>query len=183
MRTSAQSRQTTLCAAMDRYADGDTSAFSVLYDELAPRLRAMLRRKGCDSALTEDLIQQTFLRLHCARAHYRRGQEVVPWAFAIARRLLIDTWRHRSVEQRRVPDETPELPGPEDQLIAHETAQALADGIERLAPQHREAFTLVKLDGLSIEQTAQVLGTTVTAIKLRVHRAYRALRGSTVESK
>jgi RNA polymerase sigma-70 factor, ECF subfamily len=183
MPTSPQSRQTMLSAAMDRYADGDTSAFPVLYDELAPRLRAMLRRKGCDSALTEDLIQQTFLRLHCARAHYRRGQEVVPWAFAIARRLLIDTWRHRSVEQRRVPDETPASAGPEEQLIADETARVLADGIERLASRNREAFSLVKFDGLSIEQTAQVLGTTATAIKLRIHRAYQALRGSTQENK
>ncbi len=179
MPASAQNRRATLCDAMDRYADGDASAFNVLYEELAPRLRAMLRRKGCDSALTEDLIQQTFLRLHRARAHYRRGQEVVPWALAIARRLLIDTWRHRSVEQRRVADETEAAPSPEEQLIADETARALADGIERLPPQSREAFSLVKFEGLSLEQAAQVLGTSVTAIKLRVHRAYGALRGST----
>ena len=183
MPASAQSRPETLCDAMDRYADGDASAFNLLYDELAPRLRAMLRRKGCDSALTEDLIQETFLRLHRARAHYRRGQEVVPWAFAIARRLLIDTWRHRSVEQRRAPDETAAPASPEEQLIADETVRALAAGIERLPPQNHEAFSLVKFDGLSLEQAAQVLGTTVTAIKLRVHRAYLALRGSTQESK
>ncbi|HKP58601.1 MAG TPA: RNA polymerase sigma factor [Polyangiales bacterium] len=183
MPASATGQPSLLCDAMDRYADGDMSAFNVLYDELAPRLRAMLRRKGCDSALAEDLIQQTFLRLHCARGHYRRGQEVVPWAFAIARRLLIDVWRHRNVEQRRIPDETAAPAGPEEQLIAGETARSLADGIERLPPQSREAFSLVKLDGLSLEQTAQVLGTTVTAIKLRVHRAYQALRGATRESK
>lgn len=169
-----------LSDAMDRYADGDTSAFDVLYDALAPRLRAMLRRKRCNPALTEDLIQQTFLRMHLARAHYRRGQEVVPWAFAIARRLLIDTWRHADVERRQQPQaELSPPPGPEDEVIAGETARALAHGLERLAPQHREAFDLVKFDGLSLEQTAQVLGTTVTAIKLRLHRAYQALRGAT----
>jgi RNA polymerase sigma-70 factor (ECF subfamily) len=165
--------------AMDRYADGDASAFDVLYEDLAPRLRAMLRRKGCDSALTEDLLQQTFLRMHCARAHYRRGQEVVPWAFAIARRLLIDTWRHRQVERRQPPEDPGPPPGPDDELIADETARALASGIDRLPSPHREAFSLVKFDGLSLEEAAQVLGTTVTAIKLRVHRAYQALRGAT----
>ena len=168
-----------LSDAMDRYADGDTSAFDVLYDELAPRLRAMLRRKRCNPALAEDLIQQTFLRMHCARAHYRRGQEVVPWAFAIARRLSIDAWRHADLERRQQPrTEAGPPPGPEELLIAGETAHALAHGLERLAPQHREAFSLVKLDGLSLEQTAQVLDTTVTAIKLRLHRAYQALRGA-----
>src|SRR5262245_7518273 len=141
MPASAQSRQALLCDAMDRYADGDVSAFDVLYDELAPRLRAMLRRKGCDSALTEDLIQQTFLRLHCARAHYRRGQEVVPWAFAIARRLLIDAWRHADVERRQQPEaEVIPPPGPEDELIAGETARAPAPGLGRLTAPQRQAF-------------------------------------------
>src|ERR1700754_4469287 len=94
--------ETSIRAAMDRYATGDDSAFEVVYDNVAPRLRAMFRRRGCDFALTEDLLQQTFLQLHVARAHYRRGQEVLPWAFAIARRLLIDAWRRNVREQRRV---------------------------------------------------------------------------------
>jgi RNA polymerase sigma-70 factor, ECF subfamily len=170
--------------AMDRYATGDFSAFEVLYDRLAPRLRAMLRRRGCEAALTEDILQQTFLRIHCARAHYRRGHEVVPWAYAIARRLLIDTWRRQQRDERREPlvgDGV--LPGPEDELIAGETALRLERGLDDLPPLHREAFSLVKLDGLSLEETAQVLGTSVTAIKLRVHRAYQRLRNAAQGSK
>ena len=170
--------------AMDRYATGDADAFAVLYDGLAPRLRAMLRRRRCDAALTEDLIQQTFLRIHCARGHYCSGQEVLPWAFAIARRLLIDAWRKNQREGRRPAGEPIEsLPGPEEVAIAGETAQRLARTLDEMPPLHREAFDLVKLDGLSLEQTAQVLGTSVTAIKLRIHRAYQSLRGSGQETK
>lgn len=169
--------------AMDRYAAGDREAFAVIYDQLAPRLRGMLRRR-CDEALTEDLIQQTFLRIHAARGHYRRGQEVVPWAFAIARRLMIDTWRKRGREERRAEAETIEnIPGPEEEAIAGETAQRLARTLDAMSPLHREAFDLVKKDGLSLEQTAQVLGTTVTAIKLRMHRAYQTLRGEDQRTK
>lgn len=69
------------------------------------------------------------------------------------------------------------LPGPEDELIAGETARLLAHGLKVMPARHREAFGLVKLDGLSSRQTAQVLGTTVPAIKLRVYRAHQALRG------
>jgi RNA polymerase sigma-70 factor (ECF subfamily) len=163
--------------AMDRYATGDFEAFAVLYDGLAPRLRAMLRRRRCDAALTEDLIQQTFLRIHCARGHYQRGQEVLPWAFAIARRLLIDVWRKNQREGRRLVGEPESLPGPEEEVIAGETARRFARTLDEMSPLHREAFDLVKLDGLSLEQTAQVLGTSVTAIKLRIHRAYQSLRG------
>lgn len=170
--------------AMDRYATGDAGAFALLYDGLAPRLRAMLRRRHCDTALTEDLIQQTFLRIHCARGHYQRGQEVLPWAFAIARRLLIDAWRKRQREGRLTLGEPVESPaGPDEEVIAGETAGRLARTLDEMSPLHREAFDLVKVDGLSLAQTAQVLGTSVTAIKLRIHRAYESLRGGEQETK
>jgi RNA polymerase sigma-70 factor (ECF subfamily) len=168
---------------MDRYATGDDAAFGIVYDSLAPRLRAMLRRKGCDAAQVEDLIQQTFLRIHLARAHYQRGQQVVPWAFAIARHLLIDAWRHSRYEQRKPEQVVSQPPAPDEALIADETARGLARELEALPARNREAFSLVKLDGLSLEQAAQVLGTTVTATKLRLHRAYRALRGTAQETK
>jgi RNA polymerase sigma-70 factor, ECF subfamily len=170
--------------AMDRYATGDSASFEPLYDALAPRLRAMLRRKGCDPTLTEDLLQQTFLRMHCARAHYRRGQAVLPWAYAIARRLHIDTWRRaRHAEQSGGEPPPAQIAGPEDEFIAAETARQLAHDYGELPRLHREAFDLVKNDGLSLQQTAGALGTTVTAIKLRIHRAYQALRGAVQEPK
>jgi RNA polymerase sigma-70 factor, ECF subfamily len=173
-----------LNAAMDRYATGDSAAFEVLYDGLAPRLRAMLHRRRCSDALTEDIIQQTFLRMHVARGHYCPGQDVVPWAFAIARRLMIDAWRRNQRERERPESNiVASFPGPEEEAIADETAQRIARTIDELPPLHREAFDLVKLDGLSIEQTAQVLGASVNAIKLRIHRAYQSLRNATQGTK
>src|SRR6476469_9407070 len=76
----------TLKDAMDRYADGDSEAFSEVYDELAPRLYGFLLRATKNQATTEDLLQQTMLQMHRARGTYRRGADVVPWAFAIAKR-------------------------------------------------------------------------------------------------
>src|SRR6185312_8105030 len=80
-------------AAMDRYACGDDAAFSELYDLLAPRLTAFLARRTRDDALATDLVQQTFLQMHASRRHFSEGADVMPWAFAIARRLLIDVVR------------------------------------------------------------------------------------------
>jgi DNA-directed RNA polymerase specialized sigma24 family protein len=78
---------------MDRYAGGDDRAFSDLYDALAPRLHAFLLRQTRDRALAEDLMQQTFLQMHAARRHFTPGAEAMPWAFAMAIRLLIDRAR------------------------------------------------------------------------------------------
>src|SRR5437016_6674633 len=85
-------------AAMDQYAAGESDAFSVLYDLLAPRLYGFLLRQTRSPARAEDIVQQTMLRIHCARGRFIRGAPVVPWAFAIARRLLIDETRKNKLE-------------------------------------------------------------------------------------
>ena len=78
---------------MDRYAGGEDAAFGDLYDLLAPRLYGYLLRQTRNSARAEDVLQQTFLQMHCARGRFIPGADVVPWAFAIARRLMIDGMR------------------------------------------------------------------------------------------
>jgi len=95
-------------AAMDRYACGDDSAFSELYDLLAPRLASFLMRRTRDEAKTDDLVQQTFLQMHSARRHFTRGASVTAWAYAIARRLLIDIARAAGSASRTT---TPGSPG------------------------------------------------------------------------
>src|SRR5438445_12760418 len=77
-------------AAMERYADGDDAAFGIVYDRIAPRLLAFLRRRLRNDARAEDLLQQTLLNLVAGRASFLPGARVMPWACVIARRLLID---------------------------------------------------------------------------------------------
>jgi RNA polymerase sigma factor (sigma-70 family) len=93
-------------AAMERYARGEDHAFSELYDSLAPRLRRYLLRASRDPGWADDLLQQTMLQIHRARGRFIVGAEVLPWAFAIARRLLIDGHRRRKNERRTISLET-----------------------------------------------------------------------------
>ena len=73
--------------AMERYADGDDRAFSVLCDELEPRLRRFLLSLR-STAATDDVIHRTLLEIHRSRARFPRGAQVLPWACAIARDLI-----------------------------------------------------------------------------------------------
>src|SRR5262245_59278349 len=84
--------------AMERYSTGDDAAFAELYDAIAPRLLGFLRAATRDEFATEDLMQQTFLQIHGARGSFIPGAMVMPWAFAIAKRLVIDGARRRRVE-------------------------------------------------------------------------------------
>jgi RNA polymerase sigma-70 factor (ECF subfamily) len=169
---------------MDRYARGDDAAFGEIYDELAPRLLAYLLRRTRDRAKAEDLVQQTMLRIHKARGRFEPGARVMPWAFAIARRLLIDQHRRGGREVLSpnddvVADVLVALDAMADELaIAKEVMAKVQAVLERLPENQRVAFELIKQDGLSVAEAAEVLGTTATAVKLRAHRAYEALRAA-----
>jgi RNA polymerase sigma-70 factor, ECF subfamily len=172
---------------MDRYASGQDAAFGELYDLLRPPLLRFVGRKVRDDAMAEDLVQQTFIQIHLARGQFIRGAEVVPWAFAIAGNLVRDAQRrHRTVtrffvresdagdlDDRPSPD-----PAADEVVAAHEMVDRFELELARLPPSQRIAFELLKLDGLSLSQTAERLGTTVIAVKLRAHRAYVALRAA-----
>ncbi|AKV03527.1 RNA polymerase sigma-70 factor, ECF subfamily [Labilithrix luteola] len=171
--------------AMDRYAAGDDAAFGEVYDRLVPRLHGFLLRRTSDRARVEDVIQQTMLQIHRARGRFVPGARVVPWAFAIARRLLVDQHRRgdREIIAKSDDDSREELlvalDTPSDDVVAaKEIAARVEEELARLPENQRTAFELIKRDGLSVAEAAEMLGTTVSAVKLRAHRAYEALRSA-----
>jgi RNA polymerase sigma-70 factor (ECF subfamily) len=170
-------------AAMERYAAGDDAAFETLYDSLAGRLYGYIRRHVPDRHGCDDLLQETFLRMHRARGTFVTGAPVLPWAFAIARRLVLDQ-AGRARRSPRVADDVEPGPAsavgdtdrPELVLQARQLAQRMAGALALLPESQRTAFELLKQDGLTLAEAAAVLGTTATAVKLRAHRAYESLR-------
>ena len=78
-------REVSLDEAMDRYAQGETAAFAILYAGLELKLRRFLLRLAGGQALAEDLLQETFMRIHRTRGSFEPGARVVTWTYAIAR--------------------------------------------------------------------------------------------------
>jgi RNA polymerase sigma-70 factor, ECF subfamily len=178
-----------LDAAMDRYAQGDDRAFAVVHAGLYQRLRLFLLRLCRTQALAEDLLQEAFMRMHRARGSFAPGSRVVPWAYAIARNAHTD--HARSAHTRRVRslddgdegsrhDETPAGPGAsaEEIHIAKQTAKVVEEALARLPPAQREAFVLIRYEGMSVADAARILGATENAVKLRAFHAYEALRAA-----
>ena len=162
---------------MERYADGDTSAFAALYDVIAPRLYAYLARNCRDDATARDLLQQSMLHLHRARGSFRKGAAVLPWAYAISRRLLLDGAR-RAAREARLPIQTEERSsgGPHEDVEAAQLWSRIERAMKKLPEAQRTAYELVKLEGLTAKQAAEVLGWTLASVKLRVHRADVAIK-------
>jgi RNA polymerase sigma-70 factor (ECF subfamily) len=170
-------------AAMDRYSGGDTSAFSELYDLIAPRLHRFLLLKTRDATTAEDLVQQSLLQIHLNRARFTRGARVMPWAIAIARRLFIDSLRRAKHEHALSVDAAEALVNviaagalADDQLHSRKLGESIRREVDRLPSGQRDAFELVSGAGLTQAEAAEVLGTSVMAIKIRCYRAQEALR-------
>jgi RNA polymerase sigma-70 factor, ECF subfamily len=174
-------------AAMQRYADGDDAAFADLYDALAPRLIGFLHNATRDRGVAEDLMQQTLLQMHRTRGTFIPGAPVMPWAFAIARRLTIDSARRRRVERRIFSDAAADddqvtsaaaaaMVNADDLLHARRLERRVQQRLAALPENQRSAYRLLQQEGFSLKEAAEVLGTSVTAVKLRAHRAYEALR-------
>jgi RNA polymerase sigma-70 factor (ECF subfamily) len=171
---------------MAAYANGDAKAFEVVYDAVEPRLRAYLIRHLRNGTRVDDIIQQTFLQMHAARATFIPGSEVQGWAFGIAKRVSIDlerkAWREEptdlwdadKVHGERVVSS--EATG-EEILQARQTGERVAAAIEELSGPQQAALDL-RCQGLSGARAASLLNTTSTGFKLRVHRALQALRAA-----
>ncbi|MCB9492485.1 MAG: sigma-70 family RNA polymerase sigma factor [Dehalococcoidia bacterium] len=162
---------------MQAYLDGDAAAFEALYRRYDRRVYGFFFRALRDAALAEDLLQRTFLKLHRARARYRRELAVGGWIFRIAYNLYRDELRRRG----RHPEE--ELPDDERLGIAAHAADPWRDrarlvraAVDGLPESQREAILLCKYQELTYEEAGAVTGVNPDAIKLRVFRALRSLR-------
>src|SRR5258708_7062365 len=110
--TSARTMGDDAVALMERYCDGDASAFRALYALAAPRLLAYLTCLTHDRSTAEELLQQTFIKLHQARASYVRGADPMPWLYTIAHRTCLDEFRRARRSRVKVARDDKPLPEP-----------------------------------------------------------------------
>lgn len=125
----------------------------------------------------DDLTQETFLRAWRSLPRFRGDSQAMTWLLSITRRVCIEAItraaRARTVPGGRGPGhqrDAFEIPDPASGGATAE-AQALADLVNRLQPDRREAFVLTRLVGLSYAEAAQVAGCEVGTIRSRVSRA------------
>jgi RNA polymerase sigma-70 factor, ECF subfamily len=159
---------------MGRLQQGDADACKELFDSIGPALTYFLRRRVADPQELEDVYQEVFMAIFEARHTYEAGRPFEPWLFAIARNIAADysrrRWRRAHWEE--LVADPPEQPADTSNAAAPELSAVLAE----LPPDQREAFSMLKLDGLSVQAAAARAGVSVGALKVRAHRAYKSLK-------
>ncbi|WP_437722105.1 RNA polymerase sigma factor [Sorangium sp. So ce861] len=180
-------RRDELDEIMQRYALGDEDVFDRLYEMVGPRLYRFCLRLTGRAPEADDLFQESFLRIHRARASYMAGSNVFPWAFAIARSLHLDRLRYQRRHPEGVaPTSDPVVhdapsdcnSGPEAEVGAHELLRVVTLELNRMSELSRVAYLLLKEEGLNVSEAAAVLGTSTDVVKQRAHRAYDQIRAA-----
>lgn len=166
-----------LSALLVSSLDGDAKAYSRFLEELARHLRGYLRRRIPQlHDDVEDIVQEVLLAVHNARHTYRPDEPLTAWVHAIARYKLMDFFR---VHARR--DALHDPLDDHENLFAvavDEPSQARRDIrklLDMLPDKQRLPIVHVKLEGLSVKETAQITGLSESAVKVGVHRGLRAL--------
>jgi RNA polymerase sigma-70 factor (ECF subfamily) len=159
---------------------GDTSAFGQLYDRYVDVVyRYVLFRIG-DRDLAEDVTSETFLRaLRRITSVSYQGRDVGAWFITIARNLIFD---HVKSSRFRLEITTGEITdsahlelGPEQQVLAGATTEALLACVAQLGDDQRECIVLRFLQGRSVAETAELMHRNEGAVKALQHRAVRRL--------
>jgi RNA polymerase sigma-70 factor, ECF subfamily len=163
---------------MAAYVAGDRSSFDELFRRYAPVLLAVLQRQIRSPQDARDLVQQTFLQLHRARRDFDQKAKLRPWIFTIALNLRREYFRR----QKRRPEAPLELDGrsdpavPPHDLTRDELARTVRHAIDQLPAAHQEVIVLHWFEGLSFPEISEIVGASLSAVKVRAHRGYVALR-------
>jgi RNA polymerase sigma-70 factor (ECF subfamily) len=165
---------------VQRIARGDRDAFDELYRRTSPWLALRLRRRCNDGDVVAEVMQETYLAVWRAAAAFAGasvGGSAVGWLWTIAARRLVDALR-RQARANHLPAALLEPPAPaaEDEVVDGMLGDAMGAALCRLAPELREVLQAMVLDGLTVRETAIVLGVPEGTVKTRARRARIALR-------
>jgi RNA polymerase sigma-70 factor (ECF subfamily) len=163
---------------MTAYVAGDEAAFAELFGRYAPLLVRMMRRQIRIEDDAVELVQQTFLQVHRARLDFEEGRRLRPWLMTIAFNLKREYFRRR----KRRPEAPLEFeppgsdPGRRHPVERRADIQRIRAALETLPDGQRDVIVMHWFDELSFPEVAEILGLTVSAVKVRAHRGYQALR-------
>lgn len=174
---------------MDRAASGDDAAFSTLALDTQDELFHFALAHGLKAADAADVAQETFLRAYKGLASWRKGSDAAGWLYGIAMNVIRESHRrvHRQGSDALELDDLPAdsgRPGRSgapaadvlDEVDAAIGRQALAEAMAQLPPRQHEAVACRYLLGMSLEETAAVMGCAQGTVKAAVFAGLENLR-------
>ena len=175
------------------YQNGDEKAFTEIMERYEPLIKGFLHKRLKDEERVQDLTQDTFLRVHRARARYDARRKFSTWIYTIASNLLKNEYRNRA---RRRETAFSELrretgpsgaasrplefecdgPDPEKSTYRLELREAITQAIDQMDDHHRIPFVMREVDDRTYEEISEAIGVPVGTVKSRLFRARSAFQ-------
>lgn len=165
--------------SLENEAELTREDFSAIYDQYAPDLLKYLLASGMNVDDAQDTVHNSFLVLWELRDKISGVESLKPLWFTIARHKMADSFRKKS-RMRALPSDIDCIPDPNaasppgqhDNLYLR---RRIANALEQLPDQLADCYKLVKISGLSIRETAELLALTESAVKSQIFRARKKL--------
>lgn len=171
---------------------GDVAAFEGLVERHRSRVFGLALRMLNSEEDAAEVLQESFLAAYRNLDQFRGDAQFGTWVYRIAANHALMRLRHRKVvnqvesrldephfnERGSLIDEVSTFKDVEGEAIDNELRRAIEIATAGLADEHREVFVLKDLEGLSYEEISELTGSTIPAIKSRLHRARLSLRAA-----
>jgi RNA polymerase sigma-70 factor (ECF subfamily) len=180
---------------VERARERDVAAFEALVTRYRSKVYGLALRMMQDPSDAEEVLQESFLSAWQNLPNFRGESAFGSWLYRICANFCLMRLRRKKVETTEAEAQA-QLPGPqfdsegsllsspsydwtrgtEEKVLDNELRGAIERATDSLPDDHRTVFLLKDIEGLSYEEIAETLGTTVPAVKSRLHRARLALR-------
>jgi RNA polymerase sigma factor (sigma-70 family) len=164
---------------------GDKTAYETLLRDCVPLIRAIARRQGVSADRVDDVVQEVLLTIHRARQTYDPSRSFTAWLRVIAERRAVDLLRqtgrrgarelHAPIAFENYPDESAD---PASGLNHADDAGRVSEALASLPPRQREAVQHLVLNEQSLAEAAVSTRRSKGSLKVNLHRALKALRGT-----
>lgn len=162
---------------MAQIRNGQLDQLNELFSRYSQRIYNYFLKSTLDRDDSDDLTQELFIRVMKYRKSYKEGQKVQFWVFQIARNMIKDHFRKMKVhkDQFNPVEVMPEVIEESDDEN-RELEKQLYKAMKELSDDKRELLVLSKFEGLKYEQIAAMRETSVSNIKVQVHRTIKELK-------
>jgi RNA polymerase sigma-70 factor (ECF subfamily) len=167
---------------------GDGAAFKELVNLYKDKLHRLAYRMLHDRYDSEDVVQETFMRVYMNLNHYDEKQKFSTWIYRIGKNLCIDLLRKKKADhsldaglsddlEKPFYEKLPSADAsPENRLILSELQEQMRKVIDKLSDKYKQVVTLYYLQELSLQEISELLGMPVSTVKSRLHRGREQLR-------
>ncbi|MFD2568149.1 RNA polymerase sigma factor [Pseudotenacibaculum haliotis] len=165
---------------MLRVKEGDVQKLGLLYERYKKRLFGFFYQMNRNADLSEDLVQNVFMKILKYKHTYTEESNFVVWVFQIARNTSYDSFKKNKASMYKDIDDVGHLINANDDIhgsiAKRENMITLKRAIEMLSPEQKELIVLSKFKELKYKELGEIVGCTEGNARIKVHRALNQLK-------